>query len=621
MLAWGAGLGERMARERDIGSLLEHPNIARLYDAGVDARGRPYLALEYIDGQPMDAWCEAQALGVRDRLRLFLQVARAVAYAHGRLVVHRDIKPANVLITADGQAHLLDFGIAKLLDDASRGGQGLTQEQGRVLTPHYASPEQLKGETITIASDVYSLGVLLYEILTGRHPYEPERKSLAALEEAVLESEPPSASTRAQDKDTARALRGEIDAILAKALKREPNLRYATADAFAEDIERYLRGDTVVARPDTAMYRLRKALWRHRVGFGTAGAILIVAIAGAGVSLLQALRASEQAERARVVKEFVVDVFKVNAPDGAGNAGLHKLPAEMLLDHGARLIETKFAGQATLRAELYGVVGGIYADMGAPDIAEQYAAKQVATLMAINAGRLEQADALLLLAKAHFDSKHYRDAETQARRALMLADTDPARTLRARIMLARALERLGRTVDCERELVSAEGALRRVAQGPSVDRANVMRVRARLLSNNNRFDEAMSVLRAAIDEALAAEGLLSRIAIDLRLGLAEELVHLFRFEESRAPREAALAALRSLGGPSQIRAALEEAHLAMNAYENHLMAFDEARAIVAADRLFVSRANGATPASIQAKVDFIMGWLMVNWGKIGRAHV
>jgi serine/threonine protein kinase len=211
-LAWGAGLAERMARERDIGAILEHPNIARLYDAGVDAKGRPYLALEYIDGQPLDAWCEAQALTIAQRIRLFLQVARAVAYAHGRLVVHRDLKPSNVLVTADGQAHLLDFGIAKLLDE-SASGKDLTHEQGRVLTPHYASPEQIKGETVTVASDVYSLGALLYELLTERHPYSTERKSLGALEQAMLEGEPPLASSRTKDATTAKQLRGEIDAI------------------------------------------------------------------------------------------------------------------------------------------------------------------------------------------------------------------------------------------------------------------------------------------------------------------------------------------------------------------------------------------------------------------------
>ncbi|MBL0148572.1 MAG: serine/threonine protein kinase [Ideonella sp.] len=224
-LAWGAGLAERMAREREIGALLEHSHIARMYDAGVDERGRPFLAMEYIDGQPIDAWCEAQGLDVPARLRLFVQVIRAVAYAHGRLVVHRDLKPSNVLVTPDGQAHLLDFGIAKLLGDVAANEPGLTQQQGRVMTPHYASPEQVAGEAITVQSDVYSLGVLLYELLTGLLPIEPKRGTLGAVEEAILQGDAPLASGRVKAKATARALRGEVDAILAMAMRREPAAR------------------------------------------------------------------------------------------------------------------------------------------------------------------------------------------------------------------------------------------------------------------------------------------------------------------------------------------------------------------------------------------------------------
>jgi len=176
-LSWGPGLAERMARERDIGALLEHPHIARLYDAGLDELGRPYLAFEYIDGQPIDKWCEEQQLPLRERLGLVVQVARAVAYALERLVVHRDIKPSNVLVTPDGQVHLLDFGIAKLLSDAAEADSGLTKGQRRVLTPRYASPEQVQGAAITVQSDVYSMGVLAYFLLTGhlrlKHSCQP----------------------------------------------------------------------------------------------------------------------------------------------------------------------------------------------------------------------------------------------------------------------------------------------------------------------------------------------------------------------------------------------------------------------------------------------------------------
>jgi len=258
-LAWGAGLVERMTRERDIGALLEHPHIARLYDAGVDDKGRPFLALEYIDGMPLDQWCREKSPPISERLRLFVQIARAVAYAHGRLVVHRDLKPSNVLVSPDGQTHLLDFGIAKLLDDSAR-DNNLTQEQGRVLTLHYASPEQIEGKAITVASDVYSLGVLLYEILTARRPYDSERSTRGAVEQAILEGEPPLPSSRAADQATARKLRGELDAIVVKALKREPADRYATADAFAEDVQRYASGDEEDNRHHALQLRLQVGL-------------------------------------------------------------------------------------------------------------------------------------------------------------------------------------------------------------------------------------------------------------------------------------------------------------------------------------------------------------------------
>ena len=173
-LAWAAGLGKRMARERDIGALLEHPNIARLYDAGVDEHGRPYIAMEYIEGQPIDVYCRDHALDLRPRLKLFLEVTQAVAYAHGRLVLHRDLKPANVLVDAGGHVHLLDFGIAKLLDDTAVEAD-LTQEQGRVLTLNYASPEQIAGRPLGVTADVYALGVMLYELLTGALPYSLKR--------------------------------------------------------------------------------------------------------------------------------------------------------------------------------------------------------------------------------------------------------------------------------------------------------------------------------------------------------------------------------------------------------------------------------------------------------------
>jgi serine/threonine-protein kinase len=302
-LMWGRGLAERMARERDILASLEHPHIARLYDAGVDQHGRPYLALEYVEGQPIDAYAKAHSLPVADKLRLLLQVASAVAFAHNRLVIHRDLKPSNILVTADGQARLLDFGIAKLMEGDSTKETQLTQIAGRALTLDYASPEQIKGESIGTASDVYSLGVVAYELLTGSKPYRLKRGSAAELEEAIATVDPDRPSKAAQDPLARRQLEGDLDAILGKALAKQQTDRYPTVAAFGEDIERHLRGQPVQARPDLALYRLGKFLRRNRLAASAVAAVFVAISAGAGVAIWQAIEARAQAHRANVAND------------------------------------------------------------------------------------------------------------------------------------------------------------------------------------------------------------------------------------------------------------------------------------------------------------------------------
>ncbi|HWY73418.1 MAG TPA: protein kinase, partial [Burkholderiaceae bacterium] len=295
-LAWATGLAERMRRERDILATLEHPHIARLYDAGVDAQGRPYLALEYIEGEPIDRYVQRHRLPVRARLALFLQVAEAVAHAHGRLVVHRDLKPSNILVNGEGQVQLLDFGIAKLLEADAVGGMQLTELAGAAMTPDYASPEQLRGETITVGSDVYSLGAVLYELLTDHRPYEFKGKAAAAVAEAMVDTDVPVASRQAAEKNTRRTLRGDLDTILTKALKKDPAQRYATVESFASDIKRYLAGLPVLARPDSTAYRTRKFVARHRIG--VAGSLItLFAIISTGAAIWQGRRADFEANR------------------------------------------------------------------------------------------------------------------------------------------------------------------------------------------------------------------------------------------------------------------------------------------------------------------------------------
>ena len=333
-LGWGgATLADRMARERNILASLTHPNIARLYDAGIAADGRPFLALEFVAGQPIDVYARACSLGVRDKLGLIVQVARAVAHAHAHLVVHRDLKPSNILVDEQGQAHLLDFGIAKLIDPVTTDDAAeAPPTQLRALTPDYASPEQIRGDLISTASDIYSLGVVMFELLVGERPYRMNKgMSALALAEAITHTDAPRASAAATDPALRRQLQGDLDAILARALAKASSERYANIDALANDIERHLRGEPVQARPDSRWYRTERWIRRHKLEAAVAAAIVIAVPAGAaaqaavlaamaagvGVALWQARVAKQQtriakdeAARAAAVKSFLTSFFK-----------------------------------------------------------------------------------------------------------------------------------------------------------------------------------------------------------------------------------------------------------------------------------------------------------------------
>ena len=621
-LAWGSGLAERMAREREIGALLEHPHIARLYDAGVDDRGRPYLALEYIDGQQIDVWCKEQALSVRSRLELMVQVARAVSYAHGRLVVHRDLKPSNVLVTRDGQTHLLDFGIAKLLHEAAAGEVGLTQDQGRVLTPHFASPEQIRGEAITVQSDVYSLGVLTYELLTNNTPYAPKRKTLGALEEAILEGEPPLASSRASDKATAKALHGEIDAILAKALRRQPEQRYATADAFAQDIVRYLRGDAVLAQPDSVWYRASKVIRRHRIVIGavTAGAVVILGIGA--MALLQAQRATQQAERARMATEFVSELFRVNAQARASTSSAARLPADTALDQGARLIQTSFAGQPGMQAELYGAVGRIYSDIGANKLAIEYANRELQLLDKLPENHNERVRALFLLADASKREGRGLQAEAYAAEAVELARADETLWPEAKIRLALVqLDNSGRTEEVRHAALDMETYLDGSAHpSPRITLALLLFLQARIKVWDSRLDEALPLYKRAAETALSAEGRNSNIAINIQLNEAHQLISSSRFEEGRPLIKVALDELRASGAAGEIRAAVEAADFAYYVFEGNGSSFDEAASVIERSRLFLGSGLSMIPASVLAQVDYDLGRVDARWGSLTDAE-
>jgi serine/threonine-protein kinase len=350
----------RFADERRILARLEHPGIARLLDGGATDDGRPYLVMEYVEGTPITAYCEARQLTVRERLDLFLEVTDAVRFAHANLVVHRDIKPSNILVDTTGRVRLLDFGIAKILG-AGEDDAGLQTRPGRsLLTPGCASPEQLRGEPVTTASDVYALGALLYALLAGRPPHDLKGLPHAEIVSRVTDTVPAPPSSAAPERSR-RVVRGDLDTIVLKALQADPRRRYATVDVFAADIRRWQGGLTVSARPDGWTYRARTFGARHRWALATAAVVLLASAVGLvahtsrlGMERDRARVAADQAER---VTGFLTSIFE--QADPARTAGAEVTAAE-LLDRGAARIETELADDPEVRARLLSVIGRVY---------------------------------------------------------------------------------------------------------------------------------------------------------------------------------------------------------------------------------------------------------------------
>jgi serine/threonine protein kinase/tetratricopeptide (TPR) repeat protein len=367
-------LAERFARERDILASLAHPRIARLYDAGVTEDGQPWLAMEVAEGEPITAYASTHGLGIDDRVPLFLQVLDAVQYAHNHLVVHRDLKPSNIVVDAQGQVHLLDFGIAVLLGQPGR-DTALTELGQAVLTPPYASPEQIAHRPLGTASDTYSLGVVLCELLSGARPYRPTHGSRAALEQAILEGEPvPPSQASGLARATARRLRGDLDNIVLKALAKDPAQRYASADAFAADLQRHLDGLPVLAHPGRTIDRLVKFVRRHRTPVAAAASVALALSVGTAVAWRQAVsaqRASEQAEqsarlaqqerdKARAVNTFLVELFEDPKGLRPNASDAYDLTARQLLDRAAERLRQQGGASDAAQADLVFTLATMY---------------------------------------------------------------------------------------------------------------------------------------------------------------------------------------------------------------------------------------------------------------------
>jgi eukaryotic-like serine/threonine-protein kinase len=380
----GRGGEERFKREGTILARLTHPNIARLIDAGVSNAGQPYLVLERIDGRHIDRYCDEERLSVDARVRLFLDVQAAVAHAHANLIVHRDLKPSNVLVTATGEVKLLDFGIAKLIEEDAALATLLTPESGSAMTPKYAAPEQIAGGAITTATDVYALGVLLYELLAGYHPAGAALKSPSDFVKAVTEAEPLRLSTVFQNAGTAEAaaalaskrattpdrlrrlLRGDLETILGKALKKDPAERYSSVGEFADDLRRYLDDQPIGARPDSVRYRTMKFGRRHWRGLTTAAVAIVALVSVSGFYTVRLAterdRARTQADKASKLSELLTGLLMRADPYRTPDAT--EPTVQSLLDIGAERIGRELGDQPDTQAEMLTVIGRTYSRMG-----------------------------------------------------------------------------------------------------------------------------------------------------------------------------------------------------------------------------------------------------------------
>jgi tetratricopeptide (TPR) repeat protein len=498
-MVWIEDLAARMARERDILAALQHEHIARFYDAGVDQEGRPYIAMEYVQGLPIDEYCRSRSLSVEQILRLILQVCQALAHAHSRLIVHRDLKPSNILVSEEHGVRLLDFGVAALISE--EGGLQVTQFAGRMLTLDYSSPEQIRGESIGTPSDVYSLAVVSYELLTGKRPYELGRGSIAQAAKAIEEIVPRPASEVAAAPWRSR-LRGDLDAVLNKALKKKPAERYASMAELADDIDRHLRQIPVRARPDRVTYRARKFVARYRWQLGAAMLVFAALLAGGGVALWQAHTARLEAHRADVIKDFLVDILRSNDVRIPTDGPRAERTVKEVLDAAASRVERQFAGQPELQMELLELITTIYDNTGNRGVYHELEAHRAELARQLfGPGHPKVIQGLVVAAESAIDHLEFQAAE----RLLAAADTelkaarreDPA--LRADWLRtkARYLMKTGDMAEHDRLVEQAVSLYRRVGRN-SNDFAAALSSLARVRTEQGHVNEALSLMREAI---------------------------------------------------------------------------------------------------------------------------
>ena len=522
------GLRQRFRQERQILASLHHANIARILDGGTTEDGLPFFVMEYVDGEPIDAYCDGRALPIAGRLQLFLAVCSAVEHAHRNLTIHRDLKPGNILVAGDGRPILLDFGIAKLLDEPPSLDQAVRTIDGlRFLTPAYASPEQVLGKPLTTSTDVYSLGVVLYELLCGRPPYELEGLEPKALFESVCETSPlppnrslgASGRTAARDEEIAEArsetvhglrqrLRGDLDTIVLKALRKEPERRYASVAALAEDLDRYLRHRPIRARKENLGYRGAKLLRRHPYAAATIGILLLAVALGVLSTLRATWLARAQRDQARIsqaeaerVTDFLVGLFEVSSPEVSLGETVSALE---ILDRGADLIEEALDEQPLSRARLLQAMGRAYLGLGQSSKAKEVLGKAVADREGVlSPDHRQVAESLLHLSRALLDAGDYLAAEEAVERSRRIYLDGGAAEDRGR---AAALSLLGEVRQHQGDMVQAEELFRRALEirssllgGEDLESLESLKQLAEVLFSRQRLEEAGELLHRVLE--------------------------------------------------------------------------------------------------------------------------
>ncbi|MCX6599784.1 MAG: serine/threonine-protein kinase [Acidobacteria bacterium] len=492
----------RFLAERRILASLDHPHIARFLDAGATPAGLPWVAMEYVDGQTLNEACAARQLGIAERVALFVKVCGAVQYAHGNLVVHRDIKPANILVGAAGEPKLLDFGIAKLLAEA--GEEAQTRTQFRPLTPQYASPEQVGGQPLTTATDVYSLGVVLYELLSGRLPYHAVPSQPGALERTIRETQPPSLSQAAQAAGQTRPYRklleGDLEVIVRTAMQKDAARRYSSPAALAEDLNRWLKGFPIMARPDSWGYRTRKFVARNPAASALGAMALLLIVAFGVTATIQARRVAAERDTANQVTAFLVSIFE-SADRGKTNG--EAVNARQLLDRGAARVETELRGQPKAQAKLFGAIGEVYQNLGLLEPARQVFEKEVMLCRAACADDLLLASSLKRLGETYRQQAKYDPAIALAREALELsrragpADSQPvADSLN---LVGLILNARGKPAEAEQPLREALAIKRRLYPVAGYEVAVTLQNLADNLSARGQYQAALPLLRESLE--------------------------------------------------------------------------------------------------------------------------